>query len=101
MGCKVLEFHLVLSVRILSMFLECEQLIRRMLVLEPTRRYSIQQIRAHRWMQLEGGPSKSTPSSPILGYNVGLGEYNDQILRLMQNLGIDQHNTIMVRGLWR
>lgn len=29
---------------------ECEHLIRRMLVLEPTRRYTIEQIKHHRWM---------------------------------------------------
>ncbi|XP_068156919.1 serine/threonine-protein kinase par-1 [Drosophila tropicalis] len=29
---------------------ECEHLIRRMLVLEPTRRYTIEQIKRHRWM---------------------------------------------------
>ena len=32
---------------------ECESLIRRILVLDPLRRYTIQQIKEHPWMQAE------------------------------------------------
>ncbi|XP_059139873.1 serine/threonine-protein kinase SIK2-like [Physella acuta] len=73
---------------------ECEQLIRRMLVLDPTKRYSIAQIRAHRWMQIDGGYPRSAPPSPIIGYNASVGEFNEQILRIMQSLGIDQKKTM-------
>ncbi|CAL1527952.1 unnamed protein product [Lymnaea stagnalis] len=73
---------------------ECEQLIRRMLVLEPTKRYTIAQIRSHRWMQIEGGYPRSAPPSPIIGYNASVGEFNEQILRIMQSLGIDQKKTM-------
>lgn len=67
-----------------------------MLVLEPTKRYSIVQIRAHRWMQLEESYPHSAPPSPIIGYNAKVGEFNEQILRIMQSLGIDQKKTMEV-----
>ncbi|GFR75290.1 serine/threonine-protein kinase SIK2 [Elysia marginata] len=73
---------------------ECESLIRRMLVLDPLKRFTISQIRAHRWMQMDGGIPRSAPPSPLIGYNAKLGEFNEQILRIMQSLGIDQKNTM-------
>ena len=48
----------------LSCFVECEHLIRRMLVVEPKRRYSLSQIKAHKWMQRDGGPPTQRPPSP-------------------------------------
>ena len=45
-------------------FVECEHLIRRMLVVEPKRRYSLSQIKAHKWMQRDGGPPTQRPPSP-------------------------------------
>lgn len=72
---------------------ECENLIRRMLVLDPSKRFSISQIKKHKWMQLEEGQPKSSPPSPMMGVNAKLGEFNEQILRLMQSLGIDQQKT--------
>ncbi|BFZ25443.1 hypothetical protein BsWGS_28482 [Bradybaena similaris] len=73
---------------------DCEHLIRRMLVLDPAKRYSIVHIRAHRWMQLNGGCPRTAPASPIIGYNAKDGEYNEQILRIMQSLGIDHKKTM-------
>ncbi|KAK6173274.1 hypothetical protein SNE40_016755 [Patella caerulea] len=73
---------------------ECEQLIRKMLVLDPNKRYSVNQIKSHRWMQLEGGPPSLPPSSPLIGYNAKVGEFNEKILRIMQSLGIDQQKTM-------
>ena len=34
---------------------ECESLIRKILVLDPTRRISLQQVKSHPWMQAEVG----------------------------------------------
>ena len=70
-----------------------------MLVLEPSKRFSIEQIKKHHWMQMDGGAPSKTPSSPVMGCKAKLGEYNDQILRLMQSLGINQQNTVEVRFL--
>lgn len=64
---------------------ECESLIRKMLVVDPTRRYTVDQVKRHRWM-LEEAPRllPSGPSEP---------EPNEQILRLMHSLGIDPNKT--------
>lgn len=67
-----------------------------MLVLDPKKRYTISQVRHHKWMQKDGGAPKERPRSPILGQNARIGEYNEQILRLMQGLGIDQQKTVEV-----
>jgi len=69
---------------------ECESLIRRMLVLDPTRRYTLQQVKAHPWMQAEVPPVVPiNPAPPI----AEVGTINEQILRLMQSLGIDPART--------
>ncbi|KAK3107528.1 hypothetical protein FSP39_016792 [Pinctada imbricata] len=73
---------------------DCEHLIRRMLVRDPSKRFSIGQIKKHKWMLADGDPPKLSPSSPVIGQNAKLGEFNEQILRIMQSLGIDQQKTI-------
>lgn len=80
---------------------DCEHLIRRMLVLDPSKRLSVAQIKEHRWMALE------VPMRRPLLYQqgsaaeeAGVGEYSEQVLRLMHSLGIDQHKTIEVRPLY-
>jgi len=67
-----------------------------MLVLDPRKRYTMAQIKCHRWMLQGGGPPKDTPSSPLVGHNANVDEYNEQILRLMQGLGIDQQKVVEV-----
>ena len=67
-----------------------------MLVLDPSKRLTINQIKKHKWMLAEGGAPKQTPSSPVLDHNAKLGEFNEQILRLMHSLGIDQQKTMDV-----
>lgn len=60
-----------------------------MLVLEPSRRVTIEQIKRHRWMTVEMNEMPivvNTVSTPVC-------EPNDQILRIMQNLGIDAQRT--------
>ncbi|XP_034233875.1 serine/threonine-protein kinase SIK3-like isoform X2 [Thrips palmi] len=47
------------------MSMDCENLIRNMLVLEPERRYSIRQILRHKWMT-EGHPPSVPPCEPIV-----------------------------------
>lgn len=67
-----------------------------MLVLDPSRRYTIEQIKHHRWMMIE----VMEPIIPMCdGSNVSNGnitstvEPNEQILRLMASLGIDAQKT--------
>ena len=64
-----------------------------MLVLDASKRFSIKQIKKHKWMIADEGQPKSTPPSPMMGVHAKLGEFNEQILRLMQSLGIDQQKT--------
>lgn len=73
--------------------LECESLIRKMLVREPTKRYCIEQIKRHRWMTEE--TPRLLPPINILGDVKS--EPNEQILRLMNSLGIDAAKTKEVR----
>ncbi|KAH8294479.1 hypothetical protein KR018_011751 [Drosophila ironensis] len=73
---------------------ECEHLIRRMLVLEPTRRYTIEQIKRHRWMCPE-----LLEHVLIAKYNLGLErqaslEPSEEILRIMaEYVGIGPDKT--------
>ncbi|MEQ2180135.1 Serine/threonine-protein kinase sik2, partial [Goodea atripinnis] len=67
-----------------------------MLVLDPSKRLSLAQIKEHKWMTLDVPVQRpvlyqqplSTEGEP------GVGEYSEQVLRLMHSLGIDQHKTI-------
>nr|KAG5708727.1 hypothetical protein BaRGS_034944 [Batillaria attramentaria] len=73
---------------------ECEHLIRRMLVLDPSRRYSVARIKQHQWMLVDGSTGRSCPPSPTVNHKVKVGQFNEQILRIMQSLGIDQQKTL-------
>ncbi|XP_078416565.1 serine/threonine-protein kinase SIK1 isoform X2 [Cetorhinus maximus] len=68
---------------------ECESLIRRMLMVDPMKRITISQIKQHRWMLAQEPPTYS-----LKDYNSNLGNYNQQVLGLMNNLGIDRQKTI-------
>ncbi|XP_035290671.1 serine/threonine-protein kinase SIK2-like [Anguilla anguilla] len=75
---------------------DCEHLIRRMLVLDPSKRLSVAQIKEHRWMALDvpvQRPVLYKQSAPEEG-GVAVGEHSEQVLRLMHSLGIDQQKTI-------
>jgi len=69
---------------------DCESLVRRMLVLDPLRRYTLQQVKVHPWMQEEVPPAVPLMSVPPMAEG---GTINEQILRLMQSLGIDPART--------
>ncbi|XP_021231508.1 serine/threonine-protein kinase SIK2 isoform X2 [Numida meleagris] len=73
---------------------ECEHLIRRMLVLDPSKRLTIAQIKEHKWMLIEVPAQRSIPYAPRQENQPSIGEYNEQVLRLMHSLGIDQQKTI-------
>ncbi|CAL8111114.1 unnamed protein product [Orchesella dallaii] len=77
-----------------------------MLVRDPTKRYTIEQVKRHRWMQLDGPPrllpAPGHPPSANLSHKQYLdpslipdvpAEPNEQILRLMASLGIDSSRT--------
>nr|XP_040030061.1 serine/threonine-protein kinase SIK2 [Gasterosteus aculeatus aculeatus] len=75
---------------------DCEHLIRRMLVLDPSKRLSVAQIKEHKWMALYAPvqrPVLYQQPLPAEG-EARVGEYSEQVLRLMHSLGIDQNKTI-------
>ncbi|XP_046507610.1 serine/threonine-protein kinase SIK1 [Equus quagga] len=74
---------------------DCETLIRRMLVVDPAKRITVAQIRQHRWMQAD--PSllrQACPAFSALSYNSNLGDYDEQVLGIMQTLGVDRQRTV-------
>lgn len=75
---------------------DCETLIRRMLVVDPAKRISIAQIRQHRWMQADPALPHTRPTSAALSYNSNLGDYDEQVLGIMQTLGVDRQRTVEV-----
>lgn len=83
MFSRLFLFYDVLQYLIATCLTECEHLIRRMLVLEPSRRYTIEQIKLHRWMCPE-----ILELSNIAKFNVNMDgttniEPNEDILRIM------------------
>ena len=68
-------------------------------MLEPSKRYSLSQVKSHPWMQLEPPPSGAGATPPghapheREGHCPEVGQVNEQILRLMQSLGIDPNRT--------
>ncbi|NWS90587.1 SIK2 kinase, partial [Toxostoma redivivum] len=74
---------------------DCETLIRRMLVVDPTKRITISQIKQHKWMQADPSlQQQQSLSFSMQNYNSNLGDYNEQVLGIMQTLGIDRQRTI-------
>ncbi|XP_073458523.1 serine/threonine-protein kinase SIK2 [Aquarana catesbeiana] len=73
---------------------ECEHLIRRMLVLEPSKRLTIAQIKEHKWMMTEVPVHRPVLYAQSHEKEASIGEHNEQVLRLMHSLGIDQQKTI-------
>lgn len=66
-----------------------------MLVLEPMKRYTIEQIKKHRWMAAEPYAVPSVTADPARSpaHAPTHTEPNEQVLRLMQSLGIDPIKT--------
>ena len=79
---------------------DCENLIRKMLVVDPTKRISVAQIKQHRWMLADPTAPNQTLSMalPLTDYNSNLGDYSEPVLGIMQSLGIDRQRTIEVSG---
>lgn len=72
-----------------------------MLVLEPMKRYTIEQIKKHRWMSTEPYTAPVAAPDPVRSpaHTSTHNEPNEQVLRLMQSLGIDPIKTKEVSNL--
>jgi serine/threonine-protein kinase SIK2 len=65
-----------------------------MLVLDPTRRYTIEQIKRHRWMMVEiYVESPALKQVNLHACGTASVEPNEQIMQIMQSLGIDMQKT--------
>ncbi|KAJ8396410.1 hypothetical protein AAFF_G00019870 [Aldrovandia affinis] len=73
---------------------DCENLIRKMLVVDPAKRITIAQIKQHRWMLADPSAPLQALSLSITDYNSNLGDYSEPVLSIMQTLGIDRQRTI-------
>ncbi|XP_035532260.1 serine/threonine-protein kinase SIK1 [Morone saxatilis] len=73
---------------------DCENLIRKMLVVDPARRISVAQIKQHRWMLADPTAAHQTLSHSLTEYNSNLGDYSEPVLGIMNTLGIDRQRTI-------
>lgn len=76
---------------------DCENLIRKMLVVDPAKRISISQIKQHRWMLADPSAPLQTLSHSLTDYNSNLGDYSEPVLNIMHTLGIDRQRTVEVR----
>ncbi|KAJ8004160.1 hypothetical protein DPEC_G00155900 [Dallia pectoralis] len=80
---------------------ECENLVRRMLVIDPAKRITVAQIKKHRWMKVDPHvtaahpemPQQTPSPAPEGGFCVE-EHYSEPVLGLMQILGIDRQSTI-------
>lgn len=82
------------------MFLELEDLIRKILVKNPRQRYTIEQIKEHPWMQVDSVESKANyyrtlNNEPVSRVTIN-GQLNLQVLHLMQSMKIDITKTKQV-----
>ena len=101
-------------------FVDCESLVRKMLVRDPTRRCSLTSVRKHPWMRVEVPQEvlemenvNDQQKSKNVERNQGTGGFvsnnlsetipskgqqplNEQVLRVMQSLGIDPTRTTEV-----
>ncbi|XP_061547878.1 serine/threonine-protein kinase SIK1 [Phycodurus eques] len=73
---------------------DCENLIRKMLVVDPAKRISVAQIKQHRWMLADPVAAHQTLSHSLTDYNSYLGDYSEPVLGIMNTLGIDRQRTI-------
>ncbi len=66
--------------------------MRRTLVLDPKKRFTIAQIQQHRWMQM----ATLNSLTPPVVCNPRNDDWNEQILQLMASKGIDRTKTLEV-----
>ncbi|CAJ0583046.1 unnamed protein product, partial [Mesorhabditis spiculigera] len=71
---------------------ECENLIRKMLVLDPAKRPTIEQIKKHKWMQ-QGNVQERIEAEVANYEKYTYNEPQQQILNLMHGMGVDQSKT--------
>ncbi|CAD5213971.1 unnamed protein product [Bursaphelenchus okinawaensis] len=66
---------------------ECEQLIRRMLTINPAKRPTLEQIKRHRWMKADEFEARSTTSNKFM--SIDTKEPHPQVMKIIQNMGLN------------
>ena len=96
--CLFCRSGLGLSVGLSLLVAECENLVRRMLALKPSRRCAISDIRHHPWLTAGGGRNTKCLHQcwAPFAWKYNVHQYNEQILQIMKSLGIDQLMTLQV-----
>jgi serine/threonine protein kinase len=91
--CRLQHVLIVYNYVCIDIFAECETLIRHMLVLDPGKRYTVSQVKQHKWMTADGVDSviERPPLSP--GEN-GTYSFNQQVLDKMCEMGFADEETI-------
>ena len=89
-------------------FVECESLIRRMLVVDPKKRLTIGQVCNHQWMTAASEDVRCDPddsatgvSTPEENLTTDESQFNENVLRVMHNLNIDEQKTLQVLNEYR
>ncbi|XP_059814265.1 serine/threonine-protein kinase SIK3-like isoform X1 [Hypanus sabinus] len=76
---------------------ECEHLVRHMLVLDPSKRLSVEQICAHKWMKI-GDPDPEfdqlIKESKQVKAEIKAEPLNEQVLMYMTKLGLERERTL-------
>ena len=77
--------------------IECEHLIRHMLVRDPSKRFGIKQIKEHKWMKLLEliEDSSNDPCTEEI-YKEEEHTFNDKVLQQMANIGISREKALQV-----
>ena len=120
MSFTAFSIESIILIDFFSVFVDCESLVRKMLVRDPTRRCSLTSVRKHPWMRVEVPQEvlemenvNDQPKLKNVERNQGTGEFvsnnlsetipskgqqplNEQVLRVMQSLGIDPTRTTEV-----
>ena len=79
-----------------SFNIDCEQLLRKMLVIDPHRRYNIKQVKQHRWLAFSPKMRQKDYGKPNIDAAT-LNIYKEKALQNMEKLGIDKKKTMNVR----
>ncbi|EDO46035.1 predicted protein, partial [Nematostella vectensis] len=73
---------------------ECEHLIRHMLVRDPVKRFTIPQIRQHKWMAEVTGKKNKEENPLYIHESCQDVDIREDVIRKMKNMGFDREKTI-------
>uniref|UniRef100_A0A915J7M8 Protein kinase domain-containing protein n=1 Tax=Romanomermis culicivorax TaxID=13658 RepID=A0A915J7M8_ROMCU len=76
---------------------DCESLLRKLLVVEPCKRYTLEQVKSHRWIRsvacIDRHFSEIDLNNRLIDSSPRLDEPLEPVLKLIESLGIDPNRT--------